>query len=365
VCRQLARQGLETHLLAVDPSRADSYEESESRLRIHPVAPARSGAFALLAAVSERARQLVRSLQPDVLYIRPFPLDWLFLLRHVRRDGIPYVCELNSMIADEYRSKGQRLKGLVYEWFDARSIRGASGLVTVTDEISAWAQRISGVSRPTLVADNGVDPDQITMRTPETRNRVRERLGLRPDAWVLAMAGFGSPWHGFDRAISMLPHLDSATQLWLIGAENDDVRARAQQIAVETGVADRLRIFPRLSASELAELLSAADVGIGALAIDRKRMTEAQPIKVRFYLANGLPVLYNHRDPRLDPTLPFISLVESVRPEDIAAGAAKLRGLGMDISASARTYAERRLSWAAIAGETRAFLSAQVAPKGR
>jgi hypothetical protein len=106
-------------------------------------------------------------------------------------------------------------------------------------------------------------------------------------------------------------------------------------------------------------------VGIGALAIDRKRMTEAQPIKVRFYLASGLPVLYNHRDPRLDPTLPFLCLVESSRPEDLAAGAAKLRGLGPAISSSARAFAEARLSWAAIAAETHAFLAAQLGSRKR
>jgi hypothetical protein len=46
--------------------------------------------------------------------------------------------------------------------------------------------------------------------------------------------------------------------------------------------------------------LARADVGIGTLALHRKQLHEASPLKVREYLAVGLPVLYAYEDPDAD-----------------------------------------------------------------
>lgn len=355
VCRQLAVQGVDVHLVAVGSSDVGRTVEADSSLRVHPVDD--GGALATVRRVSAETRRLAHELGPDIVYVRPFPLVWVFLLRHLVKAGAPYVCELNTFTAAEYRSKGNPLKGWIYERFDAMSIQNASGIVTVTEEISAWAYRISGVRKPTLVAGNGFDIDRIELPPKEARALVRGRLGVSSDTLVLAMAGFGSPWHGFDRAIAMLAYLGSDTELWLIGADSEELSRQTEERARELGVDGRLRVFPRLDSTALAELLGAADVGVGPLAIDRKSMAEAQPIKVRLYLASGLPVLYNHVDPKLDSDLPFLSYVPSTDPRDLAAGVAKLRDLGPDSAASVRAFAAAHLSWATVAADTRKFLS--------
>jgi glycosyltransferase involved in cell wall biosynthesis len=351
VCRQMARQGDEVNLVAVGGTETTP---DESGLRIH-AEPAGRSAVGMITRVAARARRLVRELRPDIVYVRPFPLDWLFLLRRLRHDGPPYVCELNTVIAAEYRSKGQPLKGWIYEWFYALSIRNALGIVAVTDEIGAWANRISGVRKPILIAGNGVDPDRIRLPVAEERATVRAQLSVPADTLVLAMVGFGRPWHGADRAIAMLTYLGANVQLWLIGAE-PSASARAAAMARALRVDGRLRVFPRLESAGLAELLAAADVGLGPLALDRNLMVEAQPIKVRHYLASGLPVLYNYVDPKLHGTLPFVSYVPSTEPQDLAAGIDRLRDLRPDRE-SVRAFAIEHLSWAAIAAETRRFLS--------
>ena len=53
-------------------------------------------------------------------------------------------------------------------------------------------------------------------------------------------------------------------------------------------------------------MLASADVGIGTLGLHRKSMDEASPLKVREYLAVGLPVLYGYRDPDADDLQPFV-----------------------------------------------------------
>jgi glycosyltransferase involved in cell wall biosynthesis len=353
----LAIQGDEVHLVAVGDRNAGSRNPADTNLHVHRVPEGDGGAFRIVRRISAEARSLVHELSPDVVYIRPFPLAWVFLLRHLPHQGVPFVYELNTFTAAEYGSKGQQLKGRLYERFDAVSIRNAVGIVTVTEELAAWAHGISGVRKPTLVAGNGVDVDQVPAAPVGARENVRNRLTVPSDTVVLAMAGFASPWHGFDRAIAMLAYLGPNSELWLIGADSPGGSNRVSAVAHEMGVGSRVRVFPRLDAPGLAEVLAAADIGLGPLAFDRNGMTEAQPIKVRMYLASGLPVLYNHVDPKLNGALPFLSYVPSTEPRDLAAGVAKLREFGPDGSGTVRAFAAANLSWATVAADTRKFLA--------
>lgn len=51
-----------------------------------------------------------------------------------------------------------------------------------------------------------------------------------------------------------------------------------------------------LDRSAYLSILARADVGIGTLALHRKGMEEASPLKVREYLACGIPILLAYED---------------------------------------------------------------------
>lgn len=366
VARHMAAQGEQVHLIATTRGAHASGPEAATGLRLHLVDRRGRSTLRLLQAVAREAHRVAAQLAPDIVYVRPFPLDWPLLLRGLHGAGRPYVCELNTMIADEYRANGQPLRGWVYERLYARSIRHARDVLPVTPEIGRWAQRVAAIAPPRFIAGNGVEIEPFDAAAAAAeRAAVREREGVPPEASVFVMAGFSAPWHGFDRAIGMMAHLDSRTRLWLIGAEGEDVAARAQALAAAHGVSGRVRVFPRLGRAEVSALLSACDVGLGPLALDRKKMAEAQPIKVRLYLARGLPILYNYLDPRLDPHLPFLSQVDAVDPAALAAAAGKLRGLGAEGHQAARDFARKHLAWSVIAAETRAHLAGLVASAPR
>jgi hypothetical protein len=57
-----------------------------------------------------------------------------------------------------------------------------------------------------------------------------------------------------------------------------------------------MRVHPPLSRKEFEPLLARADAAIGTLALHRKAMQEACPLKVREYLAHGLPVVIAYED---------------------------------------------------------------------
>ena len=64
----------------------------------------------------------------------------------------------------------------------------------------------------------------------------------------------------------------------------------------------------RLSRADYQAILANADVGIGTLALHRKRMEEASPLKVREYLAHGLPVIAGYVDTDFARELPWFIL---------------------------------------------------------
>ena len=61
-----------------------------------------------------------------------------------------------------------------------------------------------------------------------------------------------------------------------------------------------VRLHGVVERGRLLELLAEADVGLGTLVLHRKDLSEASPLKLREYVAVGLPVVYAHVDPDID-----------------------------------------------------------------
>ena len=99
------------------------------------------------------------------------------------------------------------------------------------------------------------------------------------------------PWHGVDKLIG-LAALRPGWRFDIVGIEAE---AALPNVAWH-GIQERARVI---------EILAEADVGVGTLALHRKSMNEACPLKVREYLAVGLPVLYGYGDPDADGLGPY------------------------------------------------------------
>ncbi|EYB68144.1 hypothetical protein DEIPH_ctg026orf0047 [Deinococcus phoenicis] len=311
-----------------------------------------------LQAVSRQARRVIQEVRPDAVYLRGFPLDYLLLVRHLRRTGTPLFYELNLMTASEYASKGQALRGRVYSFFEAYSLAASSGWLPVTHEIYRQALRVSRTRRPFIIARNGVDTREVQPRT--SRAEVRAGLGVPEGTRVLVMAGFARPWHAAERALELLAALDDPSgvpyELWLVGAD-DAAAATLQAEAGRLGVRDRLRLFPPLPQPQTADLVAAADLGLGPLGLDKKSMHEAQPIKVRFYLALGVPVLINYLDLSLPAGLPFVVRRLSTDARELAAAVRGFFAVAPLPPGVVAAYAREHLDWTGVAREGHDFMS--------
>ena len=185
------------------------------------------------------------------------------------------IAELNSNVQAELKARSW-LAAAYERQQRRRSARELDGLVAVTHEL---ARRDHAV-RPSLasrVISNGIElGSPAAPRTDAGDERPR-----------LVYLGEDVYWQGIDK----LYQLAAAYPDWqfdLIGP------------AAGSSSRDNVTCHGYLDAAEYGPLLRAADVAIGTLALHRKQMDEACPLKVRRYLEYGLPVLLGYRDTDLD-----------------------------------------------------------------
>ena len=292
--------------------------------------------------------------KPDCVYIRRFPADYWVIARRLRALHIPYVVEVHSVGSAEYRAEAKGLRGRIYAALEVPTIRGCAGVVAVTEELRQAALEAAGVAIPSIVIGSGVDTSIVSS---ETREDVRRRLGVDQDARVMVMAGFEAPWHGADRALGILAALPwPDSELWLVGSTYSPRTVRITAEADSLGLRSRVRLFAWMGDQETADLVGAADVGLGPLAMDRKGLQEATPLKTRLYLSLGIPVLINYRDSEINGDEAFVASVDSNEPAALAAAVQPLLKREGRLGEKARSYAENRLDWKAVGRRTGGFI---------
>ncbi|RUT33465.1 glycosyltransferase [Paenibacillus zeisoli] len=117
------------------------------------------------------------------------------------------------------------------------------------------------------------------------------------DAVQLVFIGSpGQAWHGVD-AIAELAKARPQWSFDLIGVDASGLPAP---------VPVNMTFHGRLARKDYQPLLERADLAIGTLALYRKQMKEASPLKVREYMANGLPVITAYEETDFPEPVPFI-----------------------------------------------------------
>jgi glycosyltransferase involved in cell wall biosynthesis len=234
---------------------------------------ARAHTFSSIAGRPAAAVSLLRDLagfRPDVVYLR---YDLLPPPLHVVMRRHPTVVELNSDEQREYafrRPVAARLSHLYGRWNWQHLFRRAAGIVSVSNELLAL---VAGFGRPTTAIGNGVELDGIDPLPAEAEGPPRLVFSGTP----------GQPWHGVDKIVDLAARRPDL-EVTLLGTGPDD---RFPPNVQAHGYLDRASYVP---------LLAGADAGFGSAALHRNGMAEASPLKVREYLAYGLPVIVPYTD---------------------------------------------------------------------
>lgn len=195
--------------------------------------------------------------------------------------------------------------------------------------------------RPAMNIYNGVDADQFPLHQPRPEE---ERVHM------LALASM-SYWQGYDRLLNAMAQYGGDAVLHMAGTEGDGSLAAWKQLAETLGLHDRVIFEGEAYGEKLNALAARCDVGIGGLGLYRKHQMCSMTLKLREYMARGLPFVYAVDDPDV-PTEPRFCLrvPNDDSLPDMAAIEAFARSAMQDSEAPAlmRAYAKEHMSWTGI-----------------
>lgn len=147
------------------------------------------------------------------------------------------------------------------------------GIIGVTGEICSYERARSGQpDKPIFVYPNGICLSQERTRY--------DRRGQVPE--ILFVASSFKPWQGLDLLMDSIMDSREQVVLHLVGRVDPKIH---ELVAHDC----RVKVHGVLSSEEILKLSETCWIGLSTLALERNNMTQACPLKVREYLANGLP----------------------------------------------------------------------------
>jgi glycosyltransferase involved in cell wall biosynthesis len=220
----------------------------------------------------------VRAFKPDITYARTF--TWApGYLGAIAPKGL--VIEINTN--DEVESRNYPLaKRVLYRESMRRLFRRADAFVAVTPDL---AEHVAPYGKPAMCIGNGISPGRYDASIAASQERTRS---------VLFVGTPGQSWHGIDRVLMLAQAMPQVT-FHVAGYSDGHVYPNV----IYHGLLD---------ATSLGILYSRCSVGLGSLAMERVDMSYSSSLKVREYLACGLPVLLESPDADLE-NLDGVSLV--------------------------------------------------------
>jgi glycosyltransferase involved in cell wall biosynthesis len=344
LCRHAAKSGVTVRLLCVK----DKTPLPKVDFEIVEIESNGDSPRTRITSFCTAALQLIQqNPKPDWVYTRPFPLDYLVFTRHLKKINVRFAYELNTLWADELRSQGKPFKALLYPFLEKLSIQSASAIFPITEEIAQRAQSSSKKTLPIKVTGNGIEIPELPKFSIID---LRKKWQLPENKKLIVMAGFTRVWHGHEKLLAALSIMSDDWQVVLVGSETPEVTEKTKQFAKKLGVGERVHVLPWLSHLDVDEVVAACDIGVSPLALEAKKMKEAQSLKVRHYLSMGIPVVIAGGEAKNILSQRFVYQVQDTDPKLLAEAFSKLAaGFKSD---ELRDFAKRELSWEAIAKKT-------------
>ncbi len=217
----------------------------------------------------------VRRFEPDIIFLRygiyVFPA-------HRLMEIAPVVEEINTNDLAQHEQLG-----MVYNIYNRLTrgifLRRVRGLVAVSHEL-ALSPAFAGFHKPTVVIANGIDLDTIEP-LPAPNND-------SPHLFFIATPGYS--WHGIDKLVD-LARLYPDLTVNVVGYD---------RIPECEPLPGNVRLHGYLKPGAYLDLLGSSDLAVSTLALHRKDMQEASPLKTRECLAYGLPIVVAYADTDLE-----------------------------------------------------------------
>lgn len=212
-----------------------------------------------------KINKYLKQVKPDLIYYRCSM--WIPGLDHIIAAHMS-VMEVNSKDLEEIKSWGRTIRWL-YKYGRKKILNNVDGIVSVSHEL---AEEFISLGLPTIVIGNG-----ITLS-----NKVSERT-ISDSVNLVFVGSLEQYWQGVDKVYFLATHLPEFN-FHIVGEKSPQKEL------------PNVYSHGYLAARELNLLYERMHIGIGTLALHRKNMEEASPLKVREYISHGLPVIIGYHD---------------------------------------------------------------------
>ena len=228
----------------------------------------------------------VANWRPDLIYMRQSTVSPSTVGLALT---VPTIVELNTLDLAELRMSSW-LRYLYAIATRSLVLRAARGIVVVADEIGRH-ETVRRLGRPTVTIPNSIDLESFEPMPAPANAEPR----------LVFLGAPGLPWHGLDKIRELALRFPSWT-FDIVGPGPEELNHAPLNV----------HLHGLLESDAYLPILAQADVAIGSLALHRKNMQEASPLKVAEYLAHGIPTIIGYTDGRFPTDTPFLLRIPNV-----------------------------------------------------
>jgi hypothetical protein len=223
---------------------------------------------------------LISDLEFDIVYMRYKIYDPFFKYAVKNK---PVIAEMNTVYETETRIRSLA-SYIYYRIFKSLSFRTIEGFICVSNEINLLTLNSSYKS---IVLANGINTSLFSIK--------KKLKNTTPK--LLFMGSPNQAWHGIDKILILASKLINC-EFHIVGPNKQELQSYGE-------IPDNIIIHGYCDSTYLDKLIPQCDIGISTLALHRKNMHEASPLKSREYLAYGLPIIYAYNDTDIENNVPF------------------------------------------------------------
>jgi Glycosyl transferases group 1 len=219
-------------------------------------------------------------------------------------------------------------------------LKKVAGIIGVTNEIRLYELSRSKDQAPSIVIPNGIHLQSIPTQTSDSYPGGQLHMGF--------LCSRFTEWQGLDRLLTGVLNSTAeagSVHVHLIGKTS----AVQKEFIRENQLQDQVTLHSTVEGSQLNYILQECHIAIGPLAIHRKGLSEASPLKCREYTARGLPFVTSFADPDFPDDCPWILKINAddsaVDIPALLAFAREMGGNGDLIRQQMFEWAENNLGW--------------------
>jgi glycosyltransferase involved in cell wall biosynthesis len=248
--------------------------------------------------VYSNAYRLISSYDPDILI-------WRFNITSVPgvfnpkriKPRVIFVSEHQAKEIEELHTSGiGTILSPLLRHHALKVLKQVDAVIGVTQEITQYETSLAGKDILGYTFTNGIHVDKYPLKPYR-----------KPAENIVKLLYVGSNtahWHGLDRLLSGISSYQgkARVELHMAGTMSGSIRKLIKSLRIEHLVT----CHGYTTGGELDMLFDLCDCAVGTLGMHRKNLSHGSTLKVREYMARGIPFVISHTDDDIPPDSPFV-----------------------------------------------------------